>query len=190
MNIFHIIWIIGVLVYQIGIYIPRVRDYKRKERVALVALPGDIFLELTTWVFWQFAPFFYIFGNLLSFANYSLPNWASWLGVIIFGASLWLYGRAYADLGNNWSARMEILTGQTLVSNGVYAYIRHPVYAAMFLWAIAQPLLLHNWVAGFGLIILFTPLYLTRMPREEKMMAEHFGEAYKTYMQKTNVSSQ
>mgnify|MGYP005631789757 FL=1 len=186
MSIFDALWIIGLLVYQIGIYIPRVRSYKVKKRVTLVALPGDIFLELSTWVFWQLAPFFYIFGDLFSFADYTLPNWVSWIGVLIFGTSLWLYGRAYADLGANWSARMEILREQSLVTNGVYAYIRHPVYAAMFLWAIAQPLLIHNWVAGFGLLILFTPLYLTRMPREEKMLTEHFGEAYQSYMQKTN----
>ena len=89
---------------------------------------------------------------------------------MIFGASILLYKRAYVDLGENWSARMEILSEQRLISNGIYAYIRHPVYAAMFLWAIAQPLLIHNWIAGFGLLILFTLLYLTRMPREEKML--------------------
>ncbi|MCP4140788.1 MAG: isoprenylcysteine carboxylmethyltransferase family protein [Chloroflexi bacterium] len=186
MNIFHLLWIIGLLIYQIGIYIPRVRDYKGKERVTLVALSGDIVLELTTWVFWQLAPFFYIFGNLLSFADYTLPNWTSWLGVVIFGLSIWLYRRAYADLGTNWSARMEILSEQHLVSNGIYAHIRHPVYAAMFLWALAQPLLIQNWIAGCALLPLFTFLYLTRMPREEKMLLEHFGEEYKTYMQKTN----
>jgi len=56
----------------------------------------------------------------------------------------------------------------------------------MFLWAIAQPLLIQNWIAGIGLLVLFTPLYLTRMPREEKMLTEHFGKAYQSYMQKTN----
>ena len=185
MSIFHVLWIIGLLVYQIGIYIPRVRAYKQKDRVTLVALSGDIFLELTTWVFWQLAPFFYIFGKLLSFADYTLPDWASWIGAVIFGASIFLYRRAYADLGENWSARMEILSEQRLISNGIYAYIRHPAYAAMFLWAIAQPLLIHNWIAGFGLLILFTLLYLTRMPREEKMLLEHFGEEYGAYMKKT-----
>ena len=115
MNIFHILWIIGLLVYQIGIYIPRVRAYKQKDRVTLVALSGDIFLELTTWVFWQLAPFFYIFGNMLSFADYTLPDWASWIGAVIFGASILLYRRAYADLGENWSARMEILSEQKLI---------------------------------------------------------------------------
>ncbi len=186
MSIFSALWIIGLLIYQVGIYTPRVRDYKRKKRVTLVALPGDIFLELTTWVFWQLAPFFYIFGDLLSFADYSLPNWAAWIGVILFAASIWLYGRAYTDLGKNWSARMEILTEQALVTEGVYGYIRHPVYAAMFLWGLAQPLLIHNWIAGFGLLALFIPLYLTRMPREEKMLIAHFGETYVGYMQRTN----
>ena len=186
MSIFDVIWIIGLLIYQIAIYIPRVREYKAKKRVALVARPGDIILELSTWVFWQLIPFFYIFGEWLSFADFTLPYWAGWIGVLLFTASLWLYKRAYADLGSNWSARMEILTKQVLVTKGVYAHLRHPVYAAMFIWAIAQPLLIHNWIAGFGLLILFIPLYLTRMPREEKMMLEHFGEEYRAYMKKTN----
>jgi len=185
MGIFDAIWIIGLLIYQIAIYIPRVREYKGKKRVTLVAKPGDVFLELSTWVFWQLLPFFCIIGEMLSFADYTLPIWAGWIGVVLFVASLWLYRRAYADLGSNWSARMEILTEQTLVTKGVYAHSRHPIYAAMFIWAIAQPLLIHNWIAGFGLLLLFTPLYLTRMPREEKMMLEHFGEEYRVYMKKT-----
>jgi protein-S-isoprenylcysteine O-methyltransferase Ste14 len=55
----------------------------------------------------------------------------------------------------------------------------------MWLWAVAQPLLLHNWIAGFGLILLFIPLYLIRVPREERMMLEHFGDEYRDYMRRT-----
>jgi len=83
MGIFDAIWIIGLLIYQIAIYIPRVREYKGKKRVTLVAKPGDVFLELSTWVFWQLLPFFCIIGEMLSFADYTLPIWAGWIGEVV-----------------------------------------------------------------------------------------------------------
>jgi protein-S-isoprenylcysteine O-methyltransferase Ste14 len=36
---------------------------------------------------------------------------------------------------------------------------------------------------AFGLI--FLPLYITRMPREEQMMIDHFGDEYRQYMRTT-----
>ena len=72
-----------------------------------------------------------------------------------------------------------------LVTDGIYSYIRHPIYAGLWLWAIAQPLLLQNWLAGFALLVLFTPLYFTRRPREEGLMLDYFGEEYRAYMGRT-----
>jgi protein-S-isoprenylcysteine O-methyltransferase Ste14 len=80
---------------------------------------------------------------------------------------------------------MEIGDKQTLVSDGVYHYIRHPIYAGFWLWGIAQPLLLHNWIAGFAMLATFVPLYWVRVPREERMLLAHFGEVYRKYMQQT-----
>jgi len=37
-----------------------------------------------------------------------------------------------------------------LVTAGVYRHIRHPMYAAIFLWCLAQGLLLPNWLAGWS----------------------------------------
>jgi protein-S-isoprenylcysteine O-methyltransferase Ste14 len=55
----------------------------------------------------------------------------------------------------------------------------------MFLWAIAQPLLIWNWLAGPAFGLIFLPLYITRMPREEQMMIDHFGDEYRQYMRTT-----
>ena len=67
----------------------------------------------------------------------------------------------------------------------MFRRIRHPIYAGMWLWASAQPLLLQNWIAGFAFLVLFTPLYLLRVPREEQMMLDHFGEDYRRYLART-----
>ena len=49
-------------------------------------------------------------------------------------------------------------------------------YTHMWLWGVAQTLLLQNRVAGFSSLVLFLPLYLLRVPREERMMVEEFGD--------------
>jgi len=59
------------------------------------------------------------------------------------------------------------------------------MYAAHLLWGIAQVLLLQNWIAGFAMLATSLPLYLVRIPREEQMMLEHFGEEYHLYMSQT-----
>ena len=59
------------------------------------------------------------------------------------------------------------------------------MYAAHWWWAIAQILLLQNWIAGLSLLVSFLPLYLVRVPREERMMLEQFGQEYRIYMSRT-----
>ena len=121
-------------------------------------------------------PLLYVLTSWLDFADYQLPMWAGWVGVVIFATSAWLLWRSHADLGLNWLPTPDIREGHTLVTDGVFGYIRHPMYAAHWLWAIAQPLLLHNWVAGLSMAVSMLPLYLVRVRQEEEMMLEHFGE--------------
>jgi len=42
-----------------------------------------------------------------------------------------------------------------------------------------------NWIGGLAGLILFLPVYLRRVPREEEMMLEKFGEEYQVYMGRT-----
>jgi protein-S-isoprenylcysteine O-methyltransferase Ste14 len=130
-------------------------------------------------------PVVYVFTPWLSFSDYDLADWAGWLGVAVLIAALAVFWRAHADLGQNWSPTVELREGHTLVTNGIYGAIRHPMYASQWLYGIAQALLLHNWIAGAGGLLLFLPLYFLRMPREEQMMVDAFGEEYRAYMGRT-----
>ncbi|WP_342677586.1 protein-S-isoprenylcysteine O-methyltransferase [Methanofollis sp. UBA420] len=127
-------------------------------------------------------PLLYAFTPLLSFADYRLPDTAGIAGVIIFAAALLLFWRSHVDLGENWSPVMTVAGGQRLVTAGVYGHIRHPMYLAHLLWALALPLILWNGVAGWTMLV---ALVLRRMPREEAMMLDHFGEDYGAYMART-----
>ena len=110
---------------------------------------------------------------------------AGGIGTIILAAALWLFRRAHVDLGPNWSPSLQLRSEHELVTRGVYRRIRHPMYASQWLWSIAQPLLLQNRIAGWSSAALFLPLYLVRLPREESMLVEQFGDAYRAYMQQT-----
>jgi protein-S-isoprenylcysteine O-methyltransferase Ste14 len=99
--------------------------------------------------------------------------------------AVWVFWRSHVDLGRNWSPSLQLREGHTLVTQGMYRSIRHPMYTSQCLWSIAQTLLLQNWVAGWAGLVLFLPLYLLRVPREEQMMLAQFGEAYRTYMERT-----
>jgi protein-S-isoprenylcysteine O-methyltransferase Ste14 len=136
-----------------------------------------------------FIPAVYAFTSWLNLADYRLSprgtRRAGGVGAAVLGVAVWVFWRSHRDLGCNWSPSLQMREGHTLVTQGVYRSIRHPMYASIWLWGMAQTLLLQNWVAGWAGIVLFAPMYVLRVPREEQMMLEQFGEAYRAYMNRT-----
>lgn len=181
---FKTIYFIGI----IGIFSVRLW-HKWKARNNRIVVSRKTVLEMVllslAFVGMLLIPLTYVFTPFLNFANYQLPSWAGWIGTTIFGVALWLLWRTHADLGKNWSETLELRQGHRLVTSGIYQYVRHPMYAAFLVWGVAQPLLLHNWLAGWSHLVAFLPLYFLRVPREEQMMREQFGEAYQSYMERT-----
>lgn len=183
-NIFELIFLIGLILGS-GIRTWYGRQHRRN-KVEIVRREGLVMvLLMSLWGIIQVLAVIYVLSPWLDFADYYLPRWAGWAGAAIFAPAQWLLWRSHADLGRNWSGTLEIQEGHSLVTNGVYRHIRHPMYAAHWLWVIAQTLLLHNWIAGFASLAVLLLIYLLRVPREEEMMLEEFGEAYRAYMERT-----
>ena len=126
-------------------------------------------------------PLIAILTPWLAFADYRLPRGLGLAGVPLFGVAVWLFWRSHHDLAANWSPTLQIREQHELVTHGIYARIRHPMYAAIWLWAIAQVLLLQNAIAGPPVLLAFAAMYASRSRTEEAMMAETFGDAWRTY---------
>ena len=126
-------------------------------------------------------PLVYVLTSRLDWTNYELPMWAGLVGTVMYGLAMVLLWRSHADLGSSFSPKLVVMEQHALVTRGVYSRVRHPMYTAHLVWALAQPLLLWNWIAGFGMLLFTVPLLIYRIPREEQMMAEHFGAAYQAY---------
>ena len=182
MKIFIWIYFIGIVIEMI-IRAPlnkRRRAQKMTERRITSQETMILFLLL---IGMFIIPMIHATTGWLNFANYTLPAWAGWLGVVILAAALIVFWRAHADLGANWSPTLEIREKHELITRGIYGVIRHPMYASQWLWVIAQPLLLQNWVAGWLNLLVFIPFYLLRVRAEEQLMIEQFGDQYREYMQ-------
>lgn len=173
------------LVVQFGIryhFIQRTKSEKktvqqidRVEKMLLaIVLPAALLL-----------PPLYCFTPLLSFADYHLASPIRWVGVVIMLASLWLFLKSHRDLGQNWSVSLELRKGHQLVSHGVYRWVRHPMYTSIWLWGLAQGMMLANWLAGWAVIPAFAAMYFIRTPREERLMCEEFGDDYREYTRRT-----
>lgn len=180
-----IVFLIGFIVtYAIRFYFARLAKQNKKVVDGRVTVLEKVLL-FSTIIGMLVLPLVYVFTPWLDFAAYDLPDWTGWLGTSVFGLAISLFWRSHTDLGQNWSASLEVREDHALVEKGIYRYIRHPMYAAFWLWGIAQALLLHNWICGLSYLVSFLPMYLFRVPQEEQMMMDTFGEQYQEYIART-----
>jgi protein-S-isoprenylcysteine O-methyltransferase Ste14 len=130
-------------------------------------------------------PCIYVATRIPRFADYPFMPVASYLGIAVDIAALYMFYRTHRDLGHNWSVSLDLRERHTLVTTGIYATVRHPMYSGFWLMAVAQALLLPNWVAGPAGLVGFGILFFGRVRREEEMMIAAFGDEYRAYMRRT-----
>jgi protein-S-isoprenylcysteine O-methyltransferase Ste14 len=133
----------------------------------------------------MFLPLFYLGTDFLSFADYHVPNWMTFCAALAQPVYIWIFWKSHVDLGVNWSPALEIRDNHALVTTGIYAYVRHPMYVALLVSVMAQPFLLQNWIGGFLAFPIFAIKCFLRIPKEDDLMKEQFKESYDIYAQKT-----
>jgi protein-S-isoprenylcysteine O-methyltransferase Ste14 len=130
-------------------------------------------------------PVIYVTTGEPRLADYAFRPLVAWFGTAVVVAALIGFYLTHHALGRFWSVTLEIRQTHRLVTTGVYRHVRHPMYAAFFLWAVAQALLLPNWIAGPAGLVGFGLLFGLRVGREELMMEATFGDAYRAYAART-----
>src|SRR5262249_53596222 len=179
-----VIWLVGVVGWFIIRYphdrrarrIPKLRRADRGREIALMAISATGLGVL---------PFIYVLGNAPHFANYPFRPWQAWLGAAVFAASLWLFYRTHKDLGRNWSVTLEVRDRHTLVTNGVYSRVRHPMYSAFWLWGFARGLGLGSGRGGRGVLVGLGSFFFWGAGGGGALMTKPSGEEYRRYMART-----
>ncbi|HYK08728.1 MAG TPA: isoprenylcysteine carboxylmethyltransferase family protein [Candidatus Eisenbacteria bacterium] len=132
----------------------------------------------------------FIFSQIVG-TIHILPMQASLLQVYV-GLFLVIVGVGSAflakrQLGDSWvyAAVYGVKPKQHLVTTGIYAIVRHPIYVSFAIGYIGIELLAGSWL-WIAFLFLFIPAYM-QGKKEEKILLKHYGEKYKKYQQNTKM---
>ena len=186
-NVFRILAaVILVTAMVISSYFRMKADKETDEKISR-KVDGSVmmnFIKIGGLILWL-SPFVYLINpNWMAWSKIGLPEWTRWLGVGVgvvgvFGV-YWLFSSIGSGITPTSGTRKE----HKLVSNGIYKYIRHPLYTFGSSLFISFGMMADNWFIGLLGIIAFIGMAI-RTPKEEANLIEKFGDEYREYMKRT-----
>ena len=109
--------------------------------------------------------------------------WTPWqiVGLAIAGPAFLMFVLARIQLGRAFSVQAK---ATTLVTTGIYARIRNPIYVFGALLSVGIFIFAHRpwWLLIWVPLI---PLQRFRVRKEEQVLEAKFGDAYRDYRRKT-----
>jgi protein-S-isoprenylcysteine O-methyltransferase Ste14 len=151
--------------------IPVVRSCKGPRETVLLTIVGLAF----------FLPLIWIATPVFAFADYPLHPIPFLTGGLCLALGLSLFHRSHVDLGRNWSMTLEVREQHRLVQQGLYRWVRHPMYLALLIDSLGEALVVPNWLVGpyYGMALVVILAF--RLGPEERMLLAKFGKDYEVY---------
>lgn len=117
----------------------------------------------------------------LAWVQLPFPGWLRWagvaLGVVTIGGSLWVF----TSIGRNVSETILTKADHALITHGPYRWVRHPLYTNGLLLITALGIIAANGLILAMVVAGFAAIAELVVPKEERELIHHFGEAYRHY---------
>jgi len=107
------------------------------------------------------------------------------IGLVLILLGMGLRFFSIRTLGTFFTVDVAVQTQQTIKTDGLYRYIRHPAYAGNLLCFIGFGLSLDNWVSLLVVVCLVFLAIRHRMVIEERVLLDQIGREYAEYMEHT-----
>ena len=141
-------------------------------------------IKLGGLVLWLSPLVYLINPQWMAWSKIGLPEWVRWLGVgigVLCTAGIyWLF----SSIGTGITPTSATRTEHKLVTDGIYHYIRHPLYTLGSSMFIAFGMIADNWFIAVLGVLAFIAMAI-RTPKEEANLIEKFGDEYRQYMKRT-----
>jgi protein-S-isoprenylcysteine O-methyltransferase Ste14 len=104
----------------------------------------------------------------------------SWLGVLLCLAGLMLLLSSLISFGRSFRVGIDTEHPDKLITTGIFAFTRNPIYVAFAFILLGQFLIFPNWIL---LVFLAAGAWLfhRQVLREEGYLKEHYGQEYREY---------
>lgn len=181
--------IIAWVLMVVGWYVIRYPFERRAKRAKVTATRrggAETLRMLISFSGLGLIPGLFVATGFPAFADYDPSVVQLILGILVGILALTLFRLTHKALGKMWSVSLDVREKHKLVTTGIYEKLRHPMYSAFWSLALAQALLLPNWVAGLAGLVGFGTLFFLRVGPEEDMMETAFGEEYRDYRRRTS----
>jgi len=113
-----------------------------------------------------------------------LGEWIQWLGIVTALVPIFFIIWVHRHLDKQWSIALELRKDHKLIITGPYAYVRHPMYLGIFIYTMGLMM-----ISLDVLVILFFAFTIwvnyRRIPREEQMLIQEFGDEYLDYIERS-----
>jgi len=113
-----------------------------------------------------------------------LGEYVQWIGIIVSIIPIFYLVWVHRHLDKQWSIALEIQEDHKLITTGPYKRIRHPMYLGIFVYTIGLCLISLDILVTLFFVFTIWVNY-RRIPNEEQMMIDQFGDEYIKYMGKT-----
>ncbi len=114
----------------------------------------------------------------------NLNEIASAIGISLIIAAILVSQIAIRTLGKFFD-RLSIKSDHRLVTEGVYGFVRHPIYTSYILLFVGFCIMLQSYW-GFSLLLAVCTIWFgNRIGIEERMLLDRFGDEYQSYCQQT-----
>jgi protein-S-isoprenylcysteine O-methyltransferase Ste14 len=135
-------------------------------------------------VLWTAQIILTIFGIEL----FALPRlWVSgivqWIGIILCFAGLLIFLFALISFGNAWRVGIDDKKSDRLVTNGIFAYSRNPIFLFMNMY-FAGVFLTYPNILFLAFFLCFAAGIHMQILNEEKFLRSKFGQEYESYLKK------
>jgi protein-S-isoprenylcysteine O-methyltransferase Ste14 len=129
--------------------------------------------------------FYMVFANAFHFPSPSTQEFfqselIAWVGVFFCLAGLSLLLWSLISFGHSFRVGIDVDHPDKLITSGVFAYSRNPIYVAFALILIGQFLIFPNWILLLY-IAAGTWLFHRQVLREEGYLNKHYGSEYLDY---------
>jgi protein-S-isoprenylcysteine O-methyltransferase Ste14 len=104
----------------------------------------------------------------------------SWAGALLCLAGLLLMLLSLVSFGKSFRVGIDPDNPDKLVTNGIFAFSRNPIYVGFWFVLLGQFLLFSNWVLLIYLVAA-TWLFHRQVLREEEYLRTHYGQQYAEY---------